>query len=198
MSVCTPLRARQDSGTRRLRLACVLSDSCGIASASQRRLAASGGLRGAVPARGRWPVADARVACARGWQLRLGTLTGFQYFSCYLRGREELLVTINREVPAATGGHLGSPGDVTASPSPAPSPSPHKPISPDPLGKPPASPASREITNAADTECVFLAGVQQRVADLWRMAACGSACASLFICVLNVSRQAGNSPYLAH
>ena len=36
---------------------------------------------------------------ARGAQLRLGTLTGFQYFSCYLRGREELLVTINRESP---------------------------------------------------------------------------------------------------
>lgn len=176
----------------------MLSESCGSACASPRRLAASDGLRGAVSARGRWPVADARVACARGWQLRLGTLTGFQYFSCYLRGREELLVTINREVPAATGGHLGSPGDVTKSPSPAPSPSPHKPISPDPLGKPPASPASREITNAADTECVFRAGVQQRVTDIWRMTARGSVCAHLLFCVLNVSRQAGNSPHLAH
>ena len=36
-------------------------------------------------------------------QLRLGTLTGFQYFSCYLRGRQELLVTINREAPTVDG-----------------------------------------------------------------------------------------------
>ena len=93
------------------------------------------------------------------YQLRLGTLTGFQYFSCYLRGREELLVTINREAHSAAG-HLGSPGQGGL--SIAPSPSPRKPISPDPLGKPPASPASREITAASDTECVFLIGAYQR------------------------------------
>ena len=91
-------------------------------------------------------------------QLRLGTLTGFQYFSCYLRGREELLVTINREAPAVDAGHLGSPthGALQVAPSP------RKPISPDPMGKPPASPASREITAAGDTECVFLIGAYQR------------------------------------
>jgi hypothetical protein len=38
-------------------------------------------------------------------------------------------------------------------------PSPRKPISPDPMGKPPASPASREITAAGDSECVFLIGI---------------------------------------
>lgn len=90
-------------------------------------------------------------------QLRLGTLTGFQYFSCYLRGREELLVTINREAPTAAG-HPESPGQGGLSIAP----SPRKPISPDPLGKPPASPASREITAASDTECVFLIGAYQR------------------------------------
>ena len=41
-------------------------------------------------------------------------------------------------------------------------PSPRKPISPDPMGKPPASPASREITSASDNECVFLVGAYQR------------------------------------
>jgi len=50
----------------------------------------------------------------------------------------------------------GAPGGVQVAPSP------RKPISPDPMGKPPASPASREITAAGDTECVFLIGAYQR------------------------------------
>jgi hypothetical protein len=56
-------------------------------------------------------------------------------------------------------------------------PSPRKPISPDPMGKPPASPASREITAASETECVFLIGAYQRYlrAPLARAArACGA------------------------
>ena len=32
------------------------------------------------------------------------------------------------------------------------------------MGKPPASPASREITAASETECVFLIGAYQRFA----------------------------------
>jgi len=54
---------------------------------------------------------------------------------------------------------LDSPGQGGAT---AVAPSPRKPISPDPMGKPPASPASREMTSAADTECVFLIGAYQR------------------------------------
>ena len=66
-----------------------------------QQLALSGDAVGGLFVNGEVESDDEKVE-----QLRLGTLTGFQYFSCYLRGREELLITINREAPA----QAGSPG----------------------------------------------------------------------------------------
>mmetsp|Transcript_50586 Transcript_50586/g.119826 ORF Transcript_50586/g.119826 Transcript_50586/m.119826 type:complete len:232 (+) Transcript_50586:275-970(+) len=90
--------------------------------------------------------------------LRVGTLRGFVNFSCYLRGREELLITISKK-PAVTSEDGADPNTA-----PLQANSPLKPLNSDPQGKPPASPAARDALTAtsSETECVFLLGAYQR------------------------------------
>mmetsp|Transcript_17048 Transcript_17048/g.34117 ORF Transcript_17048/g.34117 Transcript_17048/m.34117 type:complete len:244 (+) Transcript_17048:130-861(+) len=91
--------------------------------------------------------------------LRVGTLRGFMNFSCYLRGREELLITISKrpttEIDNASAANPTVPLQAM---------SPAKPINSDPTGKPPASPAARDAltANSSETECVYLLGAYQR------------------------------------
>jgi len=97
--------------------------------------------------------------------LKMGTLRGFLHFSCYLRGREELLVTIPRYAPPEqaqffdqqTQGRNGIPSlegvELYAS-SPL-----QTRVSPDVKGMPPASPAQPWEEGAENsTHNVFLIG----------------------------------------
>mmetsp|Transcript_13379 Transcript_13379/g.31339 ORF Transcript_13379/g.31339 Transcript_13379/m.31339 type:complete len:282 (-) Transcript_13379:217-1062(-) len=82
--------------------------------------------------------------------MKMGTLRGFLHFSCYLRGREELLVTIPRYAPPEQPHYFDQEvqGNSTAAAIPALdgvelySSSPMQTrVSPDVKGMPPASPA---------------------------------------------------------
>eukprot|EP00961_Rhodomonas_salina_P265946 3594905-Rhodomonas_salina.2 len=52
--------------------------------------------------------------------LRVGTLRGFVNFSCYLRGREELLITISKK-PAVTSEDGADPNTAPLQVNPSPS-----------------------------------------------------------------------------
>eukprot|EP00741_Cyanophora_paradoxa_P021271 tig00021348_g20531.t1 len=81
--------------------------------------------------------------------LRFGCLKGFKYFSLYLRGREELLVTVTNKAERS---------DAPFSPS-KPSPSRATYFHSLDDGLPPASPSEREAADAAPSdETVFLIG----------------------------------------
>ncbi|EKX35043.1 hypothetical protein GUITHDRAFT_118793 [Guillardia theta CCMP2712] len=98
--------------------------------------------------------------------LRIGTLQGFKHFKCYLRGREELLVTVPRVLvqtaEATEAEAAASYGIISVSSNELYSSSPAKRISPDNRGRAPASPADKETARASELECVFLIGAYVR------------------------------------
>mmetsp|Transcript_52884 Transcript_52884/g.125851 ORF Transcript_52884/g.125851 Transcript_52884/m.125851 type:complete len:239 (+) Transcript_52884:226-942(+) len=94
--------------------------------------------------------------------LRFGTLQGFACFTMYLRGREELLLTVRNHAVASEGEATDAGGSMLFSAAQAAvPPSPARICSPDTNGKPPASPAGKEHI-AQEDHCVFLIGAYQR------------------------------------